>query len=156
MHQLLIYQLLFLEMEKLENNVLYILDKAFRSYHQYAQQQVKKNGYDITIDQWLVLKTALEHPHLSQKQLSNVLYKDNASITRIIQNLEKKGYLKTSQNPADRRRSILKTTEKGRTITIQVNNIALQNRAHALNGIESCDIQQLRCILQQIISNTIQ
>ncbi len=141
-------------MDKLENNVLYILDKAFRSYHQYAQQQVKACGYNITIDQWLVLKTAVENPELSQKQLSKVLYKDNASITRMIQNLERKGFLSICPNPNDRRRTILKITEEGKKITGDVHKIALKNRERALTGISCDDIHTLRCMLHQIIDNT--
>ncbi|MEE1884396.1 MarR family winged helix-turn-helix transcriptional regulator [Pedobacter flavus] len=141
-------------MDKLENNVLYILDKAFRSYHQYASNQLKKHGFSITVDQWLVLKTALENPELSQKQLSDVLYKDNASITRIIQHLEKSEYLTTSQHPSDRRRTILKITDLGKKITSDVHKIALKNREIALTDISTHDINTLNSILQKIINNT--
>ena len=36
-------------MEKLNDTLLYTLDKCFRTYHQFSQRNVRKAGYDITI-----------------------------------------------------------------------------------------------------------
>ena len=71
-------------MEKLENIVFYSMDRAIRSYRQYAQQQLKKNDFAITIDQWLVIKCLIENPDVTQVELSERVFKDNASVTRIL------------------------------------------------------------------------
>ena len=77
-------------MEKLDEIIFYTLEKSIKTYRKFAQQQLLKNGYDITIDQWLVLKTLQENQQLSQNQIAELVFKDFASITRIIELLVKK------------------------------------------------------------------
>lgn len=140
-------------MEKLNDTLLYTLDKCFRTYHQYAQKNVKMAGYDITIDQWLILKNISENPDITQNDIGKIVFKDNASVTRIIQLLVKSGHMTRRVYPTDRRRAILKLTEKGQKITCEVNEIALKNRENAMKGLESESIRQMKEMLQQIIYN---
>jgi MarR family transcriptional regulator for hemolysin len=113
-------------MEKLNNTLLYTLDKCFRTYNQFAQREVRKAGYDITIDQWLILKSVAENPDITQNDISKIVFKDNASITRIIQLLVNADYLKRKEHPSDRRRMSLILTESGKKITLDVNKVAIK------------------------------
>ncbi len=140
-------------MEKLNDTLLYTLDKCFRTYNQFAQRNVRKAGYDITIDQWLILKSVAENPDITQNDIGKIVFKDNASITRIIQLLVNAGYLVREVYPTDRRRVNLILTESGKKITTDVNEIAVQNRAAALQDVETKSIEQLKKVLLQIIDN---
>ncbi|MES2417557.1 MAG: MarR family transcriptional regulator [Bacteroidota bacterium] len=140
-------------MEKLNDTLLYKIDKCFRSYHQFAQKNVRKAGYDITIDQWLILKSVAENPDITQNDISKIVFKDNASITRIVQLLVKANYLSRENHPQDRRRFALALTSKGKKITADVNKIALKNRAAALKNVNMGSIEQMKRLLQQIIEN---
>ena len=140
-------------MEKLNNTLLYTLDKCFRTYNQFSQRNVRKAGYDITIDQWLILKSVAENPDITQNDISKIVFKDSASITRIIQLLVNAGYLKREIYAADRRRVNLTLTESGKKITIDVNEIAKQNRAAALKDVDQQSIEEMKALLQKIIGN---
>lgn len=140
-------------MEKLSNTLLYTIDKCFRSYHQFSQKNVKQAGYDITIDQWLILKSIDENPNFSQNDIGRILFKDNASITRMIQLLVKAGYINRAEHPDDRRRVHLILTPKGKTITEEVHQIALKNRAKALENVNPEHLKEMKETLEQIILN---
>lgn len=140
-------------MEKLNDTLLYTLDKCFRTYNQFSQRNVRKAGYDITIDQWLILKSVAENPDITQNDISKIVFKDSASITRIIQLLVNAGYLKREIHAADRRRVNLTLTESGKKITIDVNEIAKQNRATALKDVDQQSIEEMKVLLQKIIGN---
>jgi len=140
-------------MEKLNDTLLYTLDKCFRTYNQFAQRNVRSAGYDITIDQWLILKSVAENPDITQNDIGKIVFKDNASITRIIQLLVNAGYLIREVYPTDRRRVNLVLTESGKKITTDVNEIAIQNRAAALQDVDAKSIEQLKRVLLQIIDN---
>ena len=140
-------------MEKLNDTLLYTLDKCFRTYNQFSQRNVRKAGYDITIDQWLILKSVAENPDITQNDISKIVFKDSASITRIIQLLVNAGYLKREIHTADRRRVNLTLTESGKKITIEVNEIAKQNRAAALKDVDQQSIDEMKVLLQKIIGN---
>ncbi|HAS58545.1 MAG TPA: MarR family transcriptional regulator, partial [Algoriphagus sp.] len=71
----------------------FLLDRTARKVKQYAQQQFKQGDFDVTVDQWLVLKNLSEHGLLSQTELANLVFKDHPTLTRIIDLLCKKGYV---------------------------------------------------------------
>lgn len=140
-------------MEKLNDTLLYTLDKCFRTYHQFSQRNVRQAGYDITIDQWLILKSVAENPDITQNDIGKIVFKDNASITRIIQLLVNAGYLYRENHVTDRRRVNLTLTESGKKITIDINEIAKQNRAAALKDVDQQSIEEMKILLQKIIGN---
>ena len=86
---------------KLENVIFYTIDKSIRSYRVFAQKRLREHGYSITIDQWLILKVLMENPGIMQQEVAEMVFKDNASITRIIDLLVKSNYLKRTVNPKD-------------------------------------------------------
>jgi MarR family transcriptional regulator for hemolysin len=140
-------------MEKLDEILFYELEKSIKTYRQFAQKNLTMAGFDITIDQWLVLKTVQENSDFSQQQIAEKVFKDVASITRITEILVQKQYITRSFNDADRRRFTLTITEKGNTIINDVYPFIEKNRKQALITLENTDIQKLRNYLNTIITN---
>ncbi len=140
-------------MEALNDIIFYTIDKAIRTYRQYAQRQLKQAGYTITIDQWLIIKNILENPDITQQELSDRVFKDSASVTRIIELLVKSKYLKREASSQDRRRANLTVTKEGKKIITDVQKIVLKNRATALKGISEVDIKVMKTALQAITDN---
>lgn len=140
-------------MEKLDQILFYTLEKSLKMYRKFAQNQILKNGYDITIDQWLVLKTLHENKQLSQNEIAKLVFKDFASITRIIELLVKKQYIQREINTTDRRKFELKITEQGEQIIELIYPIVIENRKQALLGFENEEINQLKEQLEKLIIN---
>lgn len=130
-----------------------MLDKAIKTYRQFAQRRLNDAGLDITIDQWLVLNTIESDPGVSQLEIAEKVFKDAASVTRIIDLLIKKSYLLRRSHPVDRRRFTLELTGEGKTLVKQVNRISEENRRIGLKGLNDADLEQLRCTLSTIINN---
>lgn len=143
------------DMEKLEGIIFYSIDRAIRSYRQYAQQQIKKHGFTITIDQWLVIKCLIENPEITQVELSERVFKDNASVTRILALLVKAKYIRRRTSKTDRRRSQLTVTELGLETIQAVDKLVLKNRAHALQGIDPEDIAAAKRVMDAVTANCI-
>ena len=142
------------DMEKLEQVIFYTLDKAIKTYRQFAQRRLNQNGLDITIDQWLVLHAIADKPGISQLEIADKVFKDAASVTRIIDLLIKKNYLERGSHDQDRRRFKLQLTKEGKALLKAVQKVADQNRAIALAGIEESHLQQMRETLLTIIKNS--
>ncbi|CAM3316560.1 HTH marR-type domain-containing protein [Flavobacterium longum] len=140
-------------MEKLKDITFYHMDKAIRTYRSYAQKRLRDNGFTITIDQWLVIKAILENPDITQQELAEKVFKDNASVTRIIALLVKSGYLERDLNPDDRRKTVLNVTVEGREVIAKVQTLVLQNRQVALNGIAQDELEILNKTLKIITEN---
>lgn len=140
-------------MDKLNTVLFYTIEKAIKTYRQYAQKQLKEYGLKITIDQWLVVKSIMDNPEITQQEIAEKVFKDNASVTRIIELLVKAKYLKRTVNKVDKRRSNLTVTTEGEKVFEEVYRIVLNNRATALNNVNSKDLEITSKVLNEIIKN---
>ncbi len=140
-------------MEHLNNIIFYTMDRAEKSYRQYAQKKLKEAGFNITVDQWLVLKAIEEDSNATQQQISQRVFKDVASVTRIVELLVKNGWMSRSFHSTDRRRFNLQLTQEGQDLIERLKPFTAANRKKALEGITPPEIQQLKDTLEKIIKN---
>lgn len=140
-------------MEQLKNVIFYQIEEAIKTYRMYAQKQIKANGLKITIDQWLVLKSLKENPDCTQAELAEKVFKDSASVTRILDLLVQSEYVEREINPNDRRKFNLSVTQKGDSVLADTYAIVLQNRKKALEEITENDIQIMSETLKKISQN---
>lgn len=101
----------------------------------------------------MVLAFLEKHPDLSQKEIASLVFKDNASMTRMINLMVTKKYLNRSINPKNRRRFNLEITTKGKQVLENLGPIVNDNRNKALNGVTEEELLQLESILKKIVSN---
>ena len=140
-------------MEKLDSVLFYYIEKAIKSYRQFAQRELKSAGLSITVDQWLTLNCLFENPDISQKELAERVFKDNASITRIIELLVKGKYLKRTINKEDRRKFNLSITELGHETIAVASTIVEKYRNSALKGIGIAKEDHVKTVMKTIIKN---
>ncbi|MDR6370559.1 DNA-binding MarR family transcriptional regulator [Chryseobacterium bernardetii] len=140
-------------MEKLNSIIFYNIDKAIRAYRNYAQRQLKAHGYTITIDQWLIIKAILENPGITQNEIGDLVFKDNASVTRIIDLMVKCEYIIRKVHPEDRRKTNLEVTDSGVKVIKEVQNIVEKNRKTALKGIREEELEVMYSALLKISEN---
>jgi MarR family transcriptional regulator, transcriptional regulator for hemolysin len=140
-------------MEKLNAQFFYNLEKAVKSYRQYFQSQLKKNGFDITLDQWLILRIVGEHPDISQNDIAEMAFKDKASITRIIELLVQNGYLTRAIHSTNRRMFELTLTEKGTDTLEKLKDLVVIFRQNALEGIGLEVLRDTQTVMTTIVKN---
>jgi DNA-binding MarR family transcriptional regulator len=138
---------------RLQDVLFYSLESAIKAYRRFAQARLSAAGIDITIDQWLVLKTIHESADVTLQQVGVAVFKDFASITRIVQLLERKGLLRRKPHPHDGRRSELVLTSAGESVIRTVEPIAQAYRREALEEIDAEEVARLRAVLNRIILN---
>lgn len=76
--------------------------------------------YEITLEQWVVLSALSENESINQRSLSAKIEKDPTSLLRILDILEKKGFVERRPFLGDRRASSLFITEKGQHLRSEV------------------------------------
>lgn len=140
-------------MEKLNSIIFYNIDKAIRAYRNYAQRQLKAHGYTITIDQWLIIKAILENPGITQNEIGDIVFKDNASVTRMIDLMVKSEYIIRKVHPEDRRKTKLEVTDSGVKVIKEVQNIVEKNRKMALKGVSNDELEVMYSALLKISEN---
>lgn len=133
--------------------IFYTIENAIKQYRRMSQKNISEIVGDITIDQALVLILLQQDPRYSQSEIAEILFKDYASITRMIQLMVRNGYLKRKVHKEDKRRSSLKITVKGEDQIDLLMPVIRANRAQALQSISKEEIDQLHSILHKLITN---
>jgi DNA-binding MarR family transcriptional regulator len=140
-------------MNSMEQSFFYTIEKSIKTYRQFAQRKLLKEGFDVTIDQWLVLQTISGDKDINREQISLNVFKDEASVTRIIDLLIKKNYLRKEPHNEDSRRFSLVITDEGYDLLKRMESVILRNRATALKGISAEELSRLKDQLDVIINN---
>ena len=133
--------------------IFHVIESTIREYRKFAQKNISEKIKDMTIDQGLVFLFLNEHPDLTQKEIAGLVFKDNASMTRMINTMVQKKYLKRSMNNEDRRRYKIEITKKGKDVLETLPPIIHYNRNSSLKGITKNELKQLETILGKIRAN---
>ena len=131
----------------------FLLDRTARRVKQYAQQKFKLGEFDITVDQWLVMKNLSENELLSQAELAQLVFKDQPTLTRIIDILCKKGYVERVPHPMDRRSFQLILTKNGIAKVDELKPQISTIREKAWENLNKADFEEFKRILNTIYNN---
>lgn len=142
-----------MEQKNPTGTVLYTIEQTIKEYRKISQKNIEQIVSDITVDQCLVLIILNDDSNSSQKEIADLIFKDKASITRIVELMVKKDYLTRGMNELDRRKFNLQITEKGKKTIELLSPIIKQNRKTALFGLSADEIELLDQLLYKIITN---
>lgn len=138
----------------LKEVVFYCIERTNKRARQYSQQRLQQLGYDITIDQWLVLKSVMDNNgEAKQNEIAALVVKDNASITRIVDILEKRDWVQRQKHPNDRRTILLSVTETGKSLYQKLLPEIRAQRQKGLEGFSDKEINQVKDLLNRIYEN---
>ncbi len=131
----------------------YLLDRTARRVKQYAQQRFSAGDFNITVDQWLILKNLDNDRYLKQTELAELTGKDTPTLTRIIDLLCKKGLTERLIHQTDRRSFTVHLTENGKQLLRELSPKVAGIRMKAWEGLSESDYENLKRILHKIYQN---
>ena len=138
--------------QKLEDVLYYLIEKTNKVIRRYSQERFVEAGFNITVDQWLVLKKINDTERITQIELADALFKDRASITRILSLLQDKKLVSKTEG-ADKRANELSLTPVGKKFMDQAVTIVKNTRKKGIEKFEEKEIEQLQRSLQKISNN---
>jgi len=91
--------------------------------------------YGISISQSHILDTLAEEGDLSMQQLARRMFKSVSTMTRVVAQLVRRGYVKRRQVPEDRRVVHVSITPQGKAIVGAVNRDLIETQKAILQAI---------------------
>jgi MarR family transcriptional regulator for hemolysin len=134
-----------------DNTLFYTLHDVTRQIRKHFDRRATR--LELTRAQWRALKVTSRHEGLSQSELAEHLDMEAIPVGRVIDRLEKTGFVERRADPADRRRWRLYLTPKALAIVDEMDVIAGELRDDALRGIERDDLDTLLSVLNRIKEN---
>lgn len=101
-------------MDKIETCISFLTGKSAQTMSRLSRECLTPHG--ITPVQYAVLQVLWEHDGISAKAISERLIIDSATITGIIDRLERDQLLSRSPSPDDRRVNLVFLTKKGASL----------------------------------------
>lgn len=117
----------------------------------YLENRLKP--YDLTAEQFHVLKHLVEENGVAQSRLCEAAGKSPANITRILDRLEKKCCTERRNNPDDRRSSLVYLTREGEELMDRVRDELADFEAQITAGLSARKVQEIKDGLRLIRSN---
>ena len=119
----------------------------------HLSEVFKKNGVNLTAEQYLVMDTLWNEGTLTQQAIAFIIQKDKNSVTQFIDNLEKKGLVTRSVSKDDRRVNNIVVTMEGMAMKDSTKKLAIETMEKALEGIPEQDVLTFVDVLKKVCAN---
>ncbi|AGX44711.1 MarR family winged helix-turn-helix transcriptional regulator [Clostridium saccharobutylicum] len=104
--------------ESYDQDIGMLTNKISKKLIYYVNSNLEK--FNLTTEQWVVLLNLSKQNKISQKLLAKLSGKDQSTLTRILDILERKNFIERHPSKEDRRSFEIHITETGLNITEQV------------------------------------
>lgn len=149
----MIYQLLMMQDIKLDEVLFFHVEKMMRAVKEHTVKEFKTHKFPVTKDQWVILKRIADEDGSNQKEIAESTFKDPASLTRILDLLEKKGLVKRESSLNDRRTFIIRLTVDGKRLVDKMIPVVQEIRKRALKGISKSEEEIAKKVMGKIYNN---
>ena len=120
---------------------------------QYTAAMLKKQNVDLTPEQFLLIDLLWNQGPLSQQEIADQMHKDKNSITKLVDAIEKKGFVKRSQNPNDRRSNTIVTTKLAESLKDDAKSKGISILDKMLRGISEEELNIFLETLDKLCDN---
>lgn len=131
----------------------YLGSLVSRMMSNHLSARFQEAGIDMTAEQWGAILVLLNGDPMTQGDLADQLYLEKSSVSRLIDGLEKRGWVVRTKNPHDSRQKLVKPTEKVVDTAERCATIAKEILDKAHLGMSEEDVQLCNAFLFRIISN---
>ncbi|MGC9150641.1 MAG: MarR family winged helix-turn-helix transcriptional regulator [Microbacter sp.] len=112
-----------------------------------------QNGIKITTEQWTVLACLWKQDKVTQQALCQLTLKNKPSMTRLIDNLEKRQLVRRMPDINDRRNNLIYLTDAGKELQYTTTLVVQVVANKTLRDISEEELDISRQVLKKIMSN---
>ena len=123
------------------------------SMKQYIQRKLREGGFDVTYEMLQVLGLLWRKSNVNQQEIANAVQKNKASITPIIDNLERRKLVVRVGDPSDKRSRIISLTPAGREYKEQFMPVINEFYTLMETGLTLKEIERATKVIQKMNNN---
>lgn len=136
-------------MEDVRELVTY-LSRAERGYTKLLNRAFIKAGYDLSREQYELLRVLWVEDHVNQQTISLRLQKDKYNVTKLLNTLTKRGFVERKICQEDKRNNFVVLTDKGVQVQQTLNKIEEQIHLDLTFAIASEEIKSGVWVLKKL------
>jgi DNA-binding MarR family transcriptional regulator len=131
----------------------YLTGNAYRAINKRLRNLFKAEGHPITVEQFGILVHLWETDGLCQNQIGDIIDKDRAGVSRLINNLEKNDLIIRKSDKNDFRKKKVFLTENGKKLESCSKQLAYQVYSECIADKSESEISNAKSFLRNIKTN---
>ena len=120
---------------------------------QFLAAKLRENGVPLTPEQFMLIDLLWNQGEMTQQQLADQLQKDKNSVTKLVDAIERKGFVVRQQNLNDRRSNTLVLTEKANLLKPGAKQKGISILDQMLEGISEEELRNFLVTLRKLNRN---
>ena len=120
--------------------------------------QLNKNllEHEVTSEQWAVLSSLWKKNGQTQQELADIANKNKASITHLIDNLEKRKLVERQVDESDRRNKLVYLTEEGTDLQESLTKVVSKTMKQITANVDKKELKQCRKALKKMVDTMLE
>lgn len=120
---------------------------------QFLAAKLRQMDVPLTPEQFMLIDLLWNHGEMSQQHLADQMQKDKNSVTKLVDAIERKGFVVRQQNLNDRRSNTLVLTEKANQLKPGAKQKGISILDHILEGIDEEELRAFLTTLRKLNNN---
>ena len=120
---------------------------------QFIASKLRQKDVPLTPEQFLLIDLLWNHGSMSQQQLADQMQKDKNSVTKLVDAIERKGFVVRQQKALDRRSNTLVLTEKALELRDGAKQKGISILDEMLDGISETELRAFLATLNKLNVN---
>lgn len=120
---------------------------------QFLAAKLRQMDVPLTPEQFMLIDLLWNQGEMSQQQLADQMQKDKNSVTKLVDAIERKGFVVRQQNLNDRRSNTLVLTEKANQLKPGAKQKGISILDQILEGIDEEELRAFLTTLRKLNNN---
>ena len=120
---------------------------------QFIAAKLRQKNVPLTPEQFLLIDLLWNQGPMSQQQLADQMQKDKNSVTKLVDAIERKGFVFRQQNAFDRRSNTLVLTDKALELRDDAKQKGISILDEMLEGISEAELRSFLSTLNKLNVN---
>lgn len=120
---------------------------------QFIAAKLRRENVPLTPEQFLLIDLLWNQGSMSQQKLADQMQKDKNSVTKLVDAIERKGFVMRQQNASDRRSNTLVLTEKALQLRDHAKQKGISILDEMLEGISEAELRSFLSTLNKLNVN---
>jgi DNA-binding MarR family transcriptional regulator len=131
----------------------YLMARTHLTLKKQLNKAISDAGHDVTVEQMGLMRFLWQQDGVSQRALVNQVKKVKSSITRLIDNMEKRNLVVRVPDQNDKRNKLIYLTHKGKALQKELGVVLDKKLEQAYQNIEKEHIQICKNVLISMFCN---
>lgn len=133
-------------------HLAYLLAQANREINRQLETRLSKEG--VPVEQWRILKVLSDGNGHSMGELADAVLLNHPTLTKMIDRMVSDALVYRIQDPDDRRKVLMFSSDRGRVLSQRLNSLAMSQEAHIAENYGNKSTNELKRLLENLIDSS--